>query len=79
MSKIRNCTWKDCKNEGKHEQKDKFGNVWSLLCDEHEAEQQKGLDNLSEEDSEKRKKNIGKMLSNWIKANGGADKMSKKI
>jgi len=61
------CTWKDCNKKGKFSQLDKNGNEWANLCEEHnrELDESIGLD-------------FKKMLSSWIKASGGAKKMTEK-
>ena len=57
-----NCTWKNCNNEGKHSQKDKDGNEWTFLCEDHNKELDESIINF----------NAKKVLSCWVKAQGGA-------
>lgn len=66
------CTWKNCSNKGRHKWKDRFGRVWATLCDKHNEDQKRGLQNVVDNTS---KANISKMLSNWIKSQGGAKNM----
>jgi len=59
------CTWKDCKEKATNPQIAKDGEQWANLCDKHH----KQLDVSISKDAKV-------MLSVWIKAGGGAEKMA---
>ena len=61
---MRRCTWVNCAHDALHLQLDKAKNQWADLCDLHDAE----LDSSIKDGPVKR------MLSNWVKAKGGARK-----
>ena len=58
------CTWVDCSEEGINPQFSKDGEVWACLCDEHHLKLESDLDSLD----------ARKILSSWVKAQGGAEK-----
>lgn len=64
-----NCTWKDCDKNGNHSQKDRYGNEWAFLCDEHNNELTESINSGIPK----------KILQSWIRANGGAIKLSNKM
>ena len=39
------CTWKDCLNEAKHDQKGRDGKVWASLCEGHHKALDEAIDN----------------------------------
>ena len=63
------CTWKECSNEGKFPQLDKDQKQWAFLCEEHHIELEDAIDNF----------NAKKLLSCWVKAQGGAEKAAKRV
>jgi thiol-disulfide isomerase/thioredoxin len=67
------CTWKDCEEKQAYKTwLNKFQKPWCHLCKEHHQK----LDEISDKAiREGGKENIGRMLSAWVKANGGAKKM----
>ena len=76
MDNIKKCTWLRCNNDAKHKMKAKDGEIWAELCQEHYELHDKDLmDVVSNTDKE----SIKKMLSNWVKAQGGSKKVSERI
>ena len=71
------CTWKDCNEKQAYKTwLNKFGQPWCHLCRKHFEE----LDERSDKAiSEGGQENIAKMLSAWVKAQGGAEKMVRSI
>ena len=63
------CTWKNCENEGIENQIGKDGKVWACLCKKHKEE----FDTAFKENNTKG------ILRVWVLANGGADKLSKRV
>jgi hypothetical protein len=63
------CTWVGCDNKASCLQESKDGEIWANLCEEHEAKQVKDI----------KEGNIKAMLSNWVKASGGSDKLAKRV
>lgn len=72
------CTWIDCKKEATVPQISKDGQEWSTLCEDHAKEIDKSCDEFLH-DPNGLKSNIKKMLSSWIKAQGGAKKAAERI
>lgn len=66
---VMTCTWKDCDKPAEHSQIANDGEQWANLCQQHHAEME---DSISALDARR-------TLSNWIKANGGAAAMSKRV
>ena len=70
-----NCTWVDCKNEGVHALKDRGGETWATLCDMH--------NNLFEDTiklgNADPKTYAPRIVSNWIKAQGGSKKAAERM
>ena len=67
------CTWQDpakppCSNRGLHPQTAQDGEVWAVLCDEHHEM----LDSVIGKD-------VKKMLSYWVRAQGGAKTASNRM
>lgn len=58
------CTWVDCDNAAQHDWKDKNDKVWTKLCDFHHERLDLSIKNAENEPA--------KMLSNYVKAQGGA-------
>lgn len=56
------CTWVDCTNQAKHRKIARDGDEWAHLCDLHEQEYQQVVAAPL----------AGRILSTWIKAQGGA-------
>lgn len=56
------CTWIDCQASGFYEQKAKDGRVWATLCETHDK-----LVHAAYESGD-----VKRILSNWVKAQGGA-------
>ncbi len=68
------CTWVDCASEAVKDQTGVTGEVWARLCTEHDAKLESTLDNVYQ--------GIGgpkALLSYWIKAQGGAARMTSKM
>lgn len=63
------CTWKDCSQEAHHNRLDKQGNPWAELCDEHQIL----LDEAINSGDAK------KILSAWVKAQGGAKAATRRM
>ncbi len=70
------CTWKDCDKEGDYELEDKNGGVWAFLCQGHYDEYENDVGIAIQDPS---KHNLKKMLSGYVKAQGGAKELVKKI
>ena len=70
------CTWKGCTEEADYPQLDRHGNEWANLCIEHHNELDISISNSVDKQD---KKSIKKVLSSWIKAVGGAKKMSERM
>ena len=66
MKKKMKCTWKDCTEEAIYPLLDKNGNQWAKLCEKHYNEHERAMDRFMEGGGPK------KMLSAWVKAQGGA-------
>ena len=62
--KMNKCTWKGCSENAIKEQLDKNGKIWANLCDNHHDK----LNNVINDP-----KKIKKILSYWVKAQGGAE------
>ena len=67
------CTWIDCNNPASHPQFNRDGVKWANLCEGHHNELDFSIDDAIENEDY-----IKKMLSNWVKANGGAKEMASK-
>lgn len=65
------CTWEDCPNGGEFKQIATDGEVWAILCKDHNRFMDDGL--TGPEFSPKQ------VMSNWIKAQGGAKKAAKRM
>jgi hypothetical protein len=65
------CTWVDCEKEATTLIKEKDGKDYANLCDEHNKELNDSIN--------KNPFNAAKMLQCWIKAGGGAKKMSERM
>lgn len=63
------CTWADCSDLGTIEQRDKNGDLWATLCVKHSTELDAAVANFSPKE----------MLRAWVKASGGAEKMTKRM
>ena len=63
------CTWKGCKNKGSVVQLDRNGEMWAKLCEEHNKQLKEAID-LGDPKT---------ILKCWIKASGGAEKLTKTI
>lgn len=59
-----NCTWLDCSREATQPQLDKNGEQWANLCQECHDYLEHGFVSLDPK----------RILSNWVKAQGGAKK-----
>ena len=66
---IMKCTWVDCFNEASEPQLSLDGKEWSNLCADHATTLEDSIGNFSP----------GKLVSNWIKAHGGATALAKKL
>ena len=64
------CTWLACSAAAKHPNRAKTGEIWANLCDRH----QQALDESIADDTSPRK-----MLSAWVKAQGGASIAAKRV
>ena len=65
-----NCTWVGCTEEATNPQLDKTGKPWANLCKEHHAAIEAGMGEPFDPK---------KLLGNWVKAHGGADKLARKM
>jgi hypothetical protein len=65
------CTWKECDNNAETPQLDKNGKQWANFCSEHNKMLNDAID--------KEPFNPKKMLQCWVKASGGASKMSEEL
>ena len=63
------CTWFGCASQGKYPQTGKSGEVWAFLCDSHNAELSKAIDDFD----------ARKIVASWIKAQGGSKKAAKRM
>lgn len=63
------CTWVDCRLEAMHPQERGDGGIWANLCQSHHDELESCLASLDPR----------KLLSSWIKAQGGAKKAAQRI
>lgn len=68
------CTWVDptnirCPNVGKHNQVAKDGEVWAVLCDRHNSEINKSIEDLSAK----------KILRDWVRAQGGSKAAARRM
>ncbi len=61
-----NCTWKDCEEEGRREQRARGGKLWAVLCDAHDAELNRTIDLFAQYVV-----SAEKMLAARIAAHGG--------
>jgi hypothetical protein len=68
------CTWVDCNAEATHPQVGKDGQQWSDLCDEHHAQLDKASDDFLSGATGPQK-----MLSAWVKAQGGSKKATERM
>lgn len=64
-----NCTWKDCDKPATQPQVASDGEIWANLCDEHHEKLEESLSSLEPK----------KLLSAWVKAQGGANKAAKRM
>jgi hypothetical protein len=64
-----NCTWVDCNKEAAHSELGKDGKEWCNLCDEHHQTLETSYKELD----------TRKILSYWVKAQGGARKITDKM
>lgn len=64
-----NCTWEDCLNEGEYKQIGMDGDTWAVLCKEHNEIMDGSLTDLKPK----------LVISNWIKAQGGAKKAAERM
>ena len=62
------CTWVDCTEASTHPQIGQTGQVWANLCLHHHAELNTAMST-----------SVPRMLSAWIKAQGGAKKASMRV
>lgn len=70
------CTWQGCADKSERDLKDKDGIVWAKLCDKHYQEHDSAVDRaLTNPD----RASIGKMMSAWIKAQGGSKKAAMRM
>ena len=67
-----NCTWRNCKNYGKHEWFNRQGSPWCLLCDEHNRKLKEACD------AESKDWKASRMLGAWAKARSGHGKHQQK-
>ena len=63
------CTWVDCLEQGINPQFSKDGKEWACLCDEHHLKLEGDLDSLDAK----------RILSSWVKAQGGAAEAAGRI
>ena len=63
------CTWVGCAATGHHQQVAKDGSVWAMLCETHLAEFNAAYEPF----------NVKKVLSTWVKAQGGAKSATKRM
>lgn len=69
------CTWKDCTNKAEHTLKDKNDIPWANLCKEHFEKHDNDIEIAIKTPN---KHNMKKMLSDWVKAQGGAKMAAKR-
>lgn len=68
-----NCTWANCNQLALHPQIARDGEQWADLCDEHNKEIDKSIDDaISGGD-------VKAILSGWIKAQGGSKKATQRM
>lgn len=65
------CTWKDCNKEGSIPQLDTSKKQWAFLCQEHHDEIESSISS--------KPFNPKRLLSVWIKAQGGAKAVSERL
>ena len=65
---MKKCTWVDCPNNATTPQTDKDGKEWANLCDAHAKELEESV-----------AASIPKMMSAWVKAQGGAKKATARM
>jgi hypothetical protein len=70
-----NCTWLDCESVATHAWIDKDGKQWANLCDPHHAM----LDEASTGSAQVVSAWIPKLLSYWVKAQGGSKKAASRM
>ncbi len=66
------CTWVDCRLDAAHPQVAEDGEQWANLCEDHNKELEESLDLAVSG-------NIKKMISSWIKAQGGSKKAAARM
>ena len=69
------CTWVDCTATATCPQLDKGGSPWANLCDAHHVELDNAINNFAKGVTDEPKK----MLSCWVKAQGGAKKAAERM
>lgn len=67
------CTWVDCQSKAERPQVSKDGEMWANLCVDHDNKFAADTDIAAPTYDVKR------MLSSWVKAGGGAEKMAKRM
>lgn len=70
------CTWKDCNKEAEKPLFSKNGTEWANLCSEHFDKHEDGVVTAIKKGG---KDNLKRMLSNHIKAQGGASGAAKRL
>lgn len=63
------CTWIGCDRIAPYEHKAKDGSIWATLCYEHNCELELALES----------KEPKKLLSSWVKAQGGPQKAAARM
>lgn len=65
------CTWKDCDAVARHPRTSQTGEVWSDLCDPHEAMMKEALAETFDETADIQ--DVAKrLIGRWVLAQGGA-------
>lgn len=70
------CTWKDCQNDAVKPLVSKDGETWANLCAEHHAKHDTDAELAIRKGG---RDNMKRMMSNYIKAQGGAKAAAKRI
>jgi hypothetical protein len=63
------CTWLDCEREASVPQLSNNNSIWANLCTEHDALMEQAIVNGD----------VKLMLASWVKANGGAKELARKM
>lgn len=70
------CTWKECVSEAVKPLMSKDGKVWANLCSEHFQKHEEDAERAIKEGG---RDNMKRMMSNYVKAQGGAASAAKRI